>query len=40
MPYTEHARRYLVAEGLRPETVIKTGSPTREVLEHYKDHPV
>ena len=35
MPYTEHARRYLIAEGLRPETVIKTGSPMREVLEHY-----
>ena len=33
--YTEHARRYLLAEGLRPDTVIKTGSPMREVLEHY-----
>ena len=32
LPYTEHARRYLLAEGLRPETVIKTGSPMREVL--------
>jgi UDP-N-acetylglucosamine 2-epimerase (non-hydrolysing) len=30
--YTEHARRYLLAEGVRPETVIKTGSPMREVL--------
>jgi UDP-N-acetylglucosamine 2-epimerase (non-hydrolysing) len=37
MPYTEHARRYLLAEGLSPETVIKTGSPMLEVLEHYKD---
>lgn len=36
LPYTEHARRYLLAEGLRPETVIKTGSPMREVLEHYR----
>ena len=36
MPYTEHARRYLLAEGLRPETVIKTGSPIREVLDYYK----
>lgn len=36
MPYTEHARRYLLAEGLRPELVIKTGSPMREVLEHYR----
>src|SRR5204863_278980 len=30
--YTEHARRYLLAEGLRPETVIKTGSPMKQVL--------
>jgi len=37
MPYTEHARRYLLAEGIRPETVIKTGSPMFEVLEHYRD---
>jgi UDP-N-acetylglucosamine 2-epimerase (non-hydrolysing) len=35
--YTEHARRYLLREGVRPETVIKTGSPMREVLEHYRD---
>lgn len=32
MPLSEHARRYLIAEGLRPETVIKTGSPMTEVL--------
>ena len=32
---TEHARRYLVAEGIRPETIIKTGSHMREVLNHY-----
>jgi UDP-N-acetylglucosamine 2-epimerase (non-hydrolysing) len=32
---TEHARRYLIAEGIRPETVIKTGSHMREVLDHY-----
>ena len=36
MTYTEHARRYLLAEGLRPETVIKTGSPMKEVLGHYR----
>ena len=36
MPYTEHARRYLLREGIRPETVIKTGSPMREVLGHYE----
>jgi UDP-N-acetylglucosamine 2-epimerase len=35
MPYTEHARRYLLAEGIKPETVIKTGSPMKEVLGHY-----
>jgi UDP-N-acetylglucosamine 2-epimerase len=35
MPYTEHARRCLVAEGLKPETVIKTGSPMKEVISHY-----
>jgi len=33
--YTEHARRYLLAEGLPPDTVIKTGSPMREVLAHF-----
>lgn len=37
LTYTEHARRYLLREGLRPETVIKTGSPMREVLEHYRE---
>ena len=35
--YTEHARRYLLDEGLRPETVIKTGSPMREVLAHHAE---
>jgi len=35
MPLTEHARRYLLAEGLRPETVIKIGSPMKEVLSFY-----
>ena len=32
---TEHARRYLIAEGIRPETIIKTGSHMREVLEYF-----
>ena len=32
MPLTEHARDFLVAEGIKPETVIKTGSPMKEVL--------
>jgi UDP-N-acetylglucosamine 2-epimerase (non-hydrolysing) len=37
LPLTEHARRYLLAEGLRPETVITTGSPMPEVLAHHRD---
>ena len=36
MPLTEHARRYLLAEGLKPQTVIKTGSAMKEVLQHYQ----
>jgi UDP-N-acetylglucosamine 2-epimerase (non-hydrolysing) len=36
LTYTEHARRYLLAEGLKPETIIKTGSPMKEVLTYYK----
>ncbi len=36
MPLTEQARGYLLAEGLRPDTVIKTGSLMREVLMHYR----
>ena len=32
---TEHARRYLIAEGIRPETIIKTGSHMREVLDYF-----
>jgi len=35
MVLTEHARDYLVAEGIRPETIIKTGSHMEEVLNHY-----
>ncbi len=34
--YTEHARRNLLAEGLHPRRIIKTGSPMREVLEHHR----
>tara|TARA_B000000441_G_C21741479_1_gene354170 strand:+ start:388 stop:1503 length:1116 start_codon:yes stop_codon:yes gene_type:complete len=32
---TEHARRYLLAEGIPGETIIKTGSHMNEVLNHY-----
>ncbi|QOQ72912.1 UDP-N-acetylglucosamine 2-epimerase (non-hydrolyzing) [Pseudomonas poae] len=35
MVLTEHARRYLLDEGVRPETIIKTGSHMAEVLDHY-----
>jgi len=34
---TEHARRYLIAEGIRPETIIKTGSSMKEVLNDNKE---
>jgi len=37
MPLTEHARGYLLAEGIAPETVIKTGSTLNEVLGYYRD---
>ena len=36
LPLTEHARRYLLAEGIRPETIIKSGSCMEEVLDHYR----
>ena len=32
MPLSEQARDYLIAEGIKPETIIKTGSPMMEVL--------
>jgi UDP-N-acetylglucosamine 2-epimerase len=35
LAYTEHARRNLLAEGLHPRRVVVTGSPMREILEHY-----
>ena len=34
--YTEHARRHLLAEGLHHRRIYLTGSPMREVLEHYR----
>lgn len=37
MPLSEHARNYLVDEGIRPETVIKTGSPMKEVLLYHME---
>ena len=35
LTYSEIARDYLLREGLPPDQVIKTGSPMREVIEHY-----
>jgi UDP-N-acetylglucosamine 2-epimerase (non-hydrolysing) len=37
MPLTEHARGYLLAEGLPAERVIKTGSTMKEVLAHHRE---
>jgi len=36
LPYSEHARRNLLAEGLSPRRIMMSGSPMREVLNHYK----
>jgi|TARA_B100001057_G_scaffold462124_1_gene514782 UDP-N-acetylglucosamine 2-epimerase (non-hydrolysing) len=38
MPLTEQARDYLIAEGIRPETIIKTGSCMKEILNYYKSN--
>ena len=37
LPYTEHARRNLLNEGLLTQQIFVTGSPMREVLNKYKD---
>ena len=37
MTITEHARQYLIREGIDAETVIKTGSSMLEVLNYYHD---
>ena len=37
MPYSDIAREYLLREGVKPELIVKTGSPMDEVLEHYKE---
>ncbi len=34
---SEHARRYLLAEGIRPETVIKIGSSMKEIYDYHRD---
>lgn len=37
LPYSDHARDYLLREGIPPDRVIKTGSPMYEVLTHYAE---
>lgn len=37
MTLTEHARRYLIDEGIAPQTIIKTGSSMCEVLDYYRE---
>ena len=37
MPISEHARRYLIQEGINGDRIIKTGSSMKEVLEFYKE---
>ena len=37
MTISEHARNYLIREGIRSETVFKIGSSMHEVLSFYKD---
>jgi len=35
LPYSDHARDYLLREGISPDRIVKTGSPMYEVLMHY-----
>ena len=35
MPLTEHAKQYLISEGIDPNTIIKTGSCMKEILDYY-----
>ena len=35
--YTEHARRHLLSEGIHHRRIYLTGSPMREVLDHYRE---
>jgi UDP-N-acetylglucosamine 2-epimerase (non-hydrolysing) len=35
MVYTEHARRYLIREGIKQEQIIKTGTPMYEIVNEY-----
>ena len=35
-PQTDHAKAYLISEGINPETIIKSGSPMKEILSFYE----
>ena len=37
LPYTEHARRYLLSEGIKKEYIFVTGSPLVEVIEKHRE---
>ena len=37
MPYSTIGRDYLIAEGIKPDQIIKTGSPIAEVLDFYSE---
>jgi UDP-N-acetylglucosamine 2-epimerase (non-hydrolysing) len=37
LPYSEHARRNLLYEGIHPRFIYKTGSPIKEVFEYNKE---
>ncbi len=37
LAYTEHARRYLIREGIPQDKIFVVGSPYSEIFEHYKE---
>lgn len=37
MPYSDIAREYLLNEGIKPDFIVKTGSPMDEVLDFYQE---
>jgi UDP-N-acetylglucosamine 2-epimerase (non-hydrolysing) len=37
LPYNDYSMRNLLAEGIHPRFIQKTGSPIREIYKHYKD---
>ncbi len=37
LPYNDYSMRNLLSEGIHPRFIHKTGSPMREIYEHYKD---